>query len=331
MNKRKKRRLKKLSQQNKKKAEQSQEPAVKKESKGLMRSIYKVYNEKYKALLIIPFILLLLAIAQISYQSYSTGDFLKKGVSLKGGITITIPSDNIKLSAIELKQELKKSFPGSDISVRKITSAGEEIAVAVESDISDKEKSTYFIKELEKLTGVKQTDYSINIIGSSLGKSFFRQTMFAVAIAFLFMGIVVFLYFRTFVPSIAVILAAFSDIVITLAVANIMDIKISTAGIAAFLMLIGYSIDTDILLSTRVLKNKKGTVMEKVISALKTGLTMNLTTMAALVSALVLSKSEVLTQIMTILLIGLLADIINTWIQNVGILRLYLEKKEPGK
>jgi preprotein translocase subunit SecF len=77
------------------------------------------------------------------------------------------------------------------------------------------------------------------------------------------MGLVVFFYFRSIAPSLAVILEAFSDIIVTLAIFNLTGIKLSTAGIAAFLMLIGYSVDTDILLSTRVLKRKDGTVMER--------------------------------------------------------------------
>jgi len=142
------------------------------------------------------------------------------------------------------------------------------------------------------------------------------------------MAIVVFLYFRTFVPSMAVILAAFSDIVVTLAIINLLGVKLSSAGIAAFLMLIGYSVDTDILLSTRVLKRKEGTVMDRVLGAVKTGFMMTLTTIVAVIAALVFTQSEVIKQIMIILLVGLFIDMINTWIQNVGILRLYVERKE---
>ena len=54
---------------------------------------------------------------------------------------------------------------------------------------------------------------------------------------------------------------------------------------------------------------------------------MNITTMVAITVAMILAHSDVIKQIMIILLIGLFVDIMNTWIQNVGILRLYLEKK----
>ena len=65
----------------------------------------------------------------------------------------------------------------------------------------------------------------------------------------------------------------------------------------------------------------------RVMDAMKTGLTMNFTTLAALTVGIIIADSEVLRQIMAILIIGLVVDLINTWIQNVGILRIYLEKK----
>ena len=151
----------------------------------------------------------------------------------------------------------------------------------------------------------------------------------ALLVAFLLMSIVVFIYFRTFIPSVAVIAAAFSDIVVTLAIFNLTGLKLSTAGVAAFLMLIGFSVDTDMVLSTRLLKRTEGTVMERIYGATKTGLTMIFTTLAAIITTLFFVQSEVIKQIMIVLLIGLLVDFIMTWIQNVGILRLYLEKRKP--
>jgi preprotein translocase subunit SecF len=125
-----------------------------------------------------------------------------------------------------------------------------------------------------------------------------------------------------------VISCAFSDIIITLAIFNMTGIKLSMGGVAAFLMLIGYSIDTDILLTSRVFKRKEGLVMERIYSAIKTGLTMLNTTIIAVLVALIFVKSDVIRQIMLIIFIGLLVDMIMTWIQNVGLIRLYLEKKK---
>ena len=163
--------------------------------------------------------------------------------------------------------------------------------------------------------------------GEYLGGSFFKQTVSALIVSFILMGLVVFFYFRTPMASLIVILAALSDIIVTLAIFNLTGIKLSSAGVAAFLMLIGYSVDTDILLSTRMLKRQNEGMMDRIYGALKTGATMTITTLAAVFVALVFAQNEIIKQIMIILFIGLLVDPIMTYIQNAGLLRMYLEKK----
>ncbi|MBU0615014.1 MAG: protein translocase subunit SecF [Nanoarchaeota archaeon] len=292
-------------------------------------SIKKFYDQQYKKLLIIPFLMLVFAIIVIGVQTARTGDYIIKDVTLKGGVTLTVPIEEVNLD--ELTEGIKQDFPEKDILIRYLNLAEDQKTIAITADIdgTNLEEFNSFKASVENNIGKELLEggYTVEVIGSSLGSSFFKETIRAVLIAFLFMGIVVFLYFRTFVPSMAVILAAASDIIVTLAIVDLMGIRIGTAGIAAFLMLIGYSVDTDILLSTKLLKRKEGSVYDRTLGALQTGLTMTLTTMAAALVALMLSQSDIISQIMTIILIGLAVDLINTWIQNVGILRLYLEKK----
>ncbi|MFO8016352.1 MAG: protein translocase subunit SecF [Candidatus Woesearchaeota archaeon] len=297
---------------------------------GFLKRIKSIYEKDYKALMFITIILLLLAFLQIGYQWASTGDFINKGVSLKGGVTITI--EGTGYDPVRIEDNLRKSFEEYDINVREMTSAGVQSGIIVNAGATENEDIRRMTSFLEDDLGIGDGDYSTEMIGSALGESFFRETITAILIAFVFMALVVFLYFRIPIPSIAVILAAISDIIITLAIVNLAGIKISTAGVAAFLMLVGYSVDTDILLSTRVLRRKEGTVMDGVYSAINTGLTMSVTTITAISVALIFAQSEVLKQIMMIVLIGLLVDILTTWIQNAGILRWYLEKRpEKGE
>jgi len=298
------------------------------EVKDRFSGLKNFYDKQYKKLLIIPFALLFIAIMLISFKYAATGDFVNRDVSLKGGVTITIPTEN-EVDITNLENSLKNDFPKNDLRVRVLSQFGRQIGISIEADITESEFDLLLQKTQQKL-GLKlsEKDYTVEIVGGSLGASFFRETLFALLIAFLFMGIVVFLYFRTFVPSMAVILAAFSDIVVTLAIINLLGIKLSTAGIAAFLMLIGYSVDTDILLSTRVLKRKDGTVQDRILGSIKTGIMMSLTTIVASLIGLLFAQSDVIKQIMVIILIGLLVDMIFTWIQNVGLLKLYLERKE---
>jgi preprotein translocase subunit SecF len=54
---------------------------------------------------------------------------------------------------------------------------------------------------------------------------------------------------------------------------------------------------------------------------------MSITTLVAVGVAFVFAQSEVLKQIFIILIIGLIVDLINTWIQNAGILRWHIDRK----
>ncbi|MAG91269.1 preprotein translocase subunit SecF [Candidatus Woesearchaeota archaeon] len=302
----------------------------KEQKKSFKHTLYEFYEKKYKTLLIIPFIFLILALTQVGYQIATTGDFIKKDVSLKGGVTITVPFDK-DVDIDKLEDQVSKQFPNNDVVARILRSTGSIAGVIVEVDIdgSDKAQLDALLDSIGASlnTDLSKLELGIEIIGSSLGASFFRESLIALAIAFLFMGLVVLIYFRTYIPSIAIVLAAFSDMVIALAVTNLLDIRIGTAGIAAFLMLIGYSVDTDILLTIRVLKRKEGTVMERIMSSMNTGLTMTGTAIVAVTVAMFVTQSEIIRQIMTILLIGLIADLFTTWLQNVGLLRIYVEKK----
>ena len=162
-----------------------------------------------------------------------------------------------------------------------------------------------------------------------MSEAFYKQLLIAILVAFVFMAIVVFIIFRTGVPSAAVIISAFADILMTLVLVNILGMKMSTAGIVAFLMLIGYSVDTDIMLTTRVLKRHEGSLNKRLIEATKTGLTMTLTSLLAMSLALIVVKSfsPILTQIFSIIVMGLSFDLLNTWITNVSILKWYARSK----
>ncbi|MBN2053179.1 hypothetical protein JW756_06775 [Candidatus Woesearchaeota archaeon] len=297
---------------------------LKSEHKGLL----KIYDKHYMKLLIFPILLFIIAVGLIVYQVATTGDFMNRGVSLKGGMVITIPADTT-VSTVELEKILKAGFPKDELEVRSVAEFGVQKAIIITTDNTASEKQ--ILDSITPLIPNAKEEASSETTGSSLGRGFFKQTMLALIIAFVCMSIVVLISFKTLTPSLMVILCVFADIIETLAIVNILGIRISTAGIAAFLMLIGYSVDTDILLTSRVLKSKEGTVFSRVLSAAKTGLLMTLTAITAVALGLIISQSGTIKEIMTIILIGLILDIINTWIQNVALLRHYVEHILPRK
>jgi len=131
-------------------------------------------------------------------------------------------------------------------------------------------------------------------------------------------------------PSIAVLISAFADIIFTVVTVNMMGMKVSSGGIVAFLMLIGYSVGTDVLLTSRVLRRKHESVNSACFGAFKTGITMTLTAITSIFIGLlfVYRYETILNQIFIIILIGLLYDILNTWLTNVLIIKWYAESRD---
>ncbi|MFH1455903.1 MAG: protein translocase subunit SecF [archaeon] len=285
----------------------------------------KLYNQHYKKLFIIPLLLVLVALIFLGITYQQTGEIVPKDVSLSGGITATIYTQ-ADIDALETF--LNTEFAGKDTNLRQLKEFGANEQIGLIIEIGDVEPDI-LKTALESYLGIElnSENYSMELVGSSLGKSFYRQMVTAMILAFIFMGIVVLITFRTIIPSIAVVFAAFADITMTLMVLNIFDIRLSTAGVAALLLLIGYSIDTDILMTTRVLRRKElGAAYDRIIDSMKTGLTMTGTTFVALFIGYFLATSLVLKQMFLIICIGLTFDVIFTYLMNAGILMWYVKR-----
>lgn len=287
------------------------------------------YDKSYKWMLLLPILLLIASLSYIGFFYSQTGELINKDSSLAGGTVITLnPSViNSSLTAKILKDSMSTEI--ADVNVREVKdmTSGKLIALIIDSSVEPETLQS----AVENSIGAKldETNSSVEFTGEGLSGNFYRQLMMAIALSFILMSIVIFIMFRSFVPSIAVIFAAFSDIVMPLALMNLLGISISAAGIAAFLMIIGYSVDTNILLTTRVMKKVEGTVNQRIFGAFKTGIFMNITALIAVLPAffVVTGLPDSFRQIFLILALGLTADIINTWLTNAGIIKWYADKK----
>ena len=106
------------------------------EVKSKFSGIKKICEGQYKKLLIIPFTLLLIAIVLIGLKIAVTGDFINRDVSLKGGVTVTIPTEQ-QVDISQLKNTLSSRFPENDISTKSISQFGAQVGIIVEADIGE--------------------------------------------------------------------------------------------------------------------------------------------------------------------------------------------------
>ena len=275
---------------------------------------YNIERYSPKQLVIIPTVLLAISLVVLAFVTISIGMPVKPGIDFSGGTAVTVITS-------DTSAQIQNEFAGYPlVSVSEGLNNGKFITFGTMSDAQ--------YQDLTALIASKYPDATVNQIGESFGKTLQDQALIAMILAFIGMAIVVFVSFRTFVPSCAVVLSAFADIVMTAAMMNIVGIQLSLGTTAALLMLIGYSVDSDILLTTRVLK-RQGKLNDKLAGAFHTGIIMTSTTIAAVTVLLIVSwigQVEVVEEISAVLLMGLIFDILNTWLTNVGILKWYVLK-----
>jgi len=271
-----------------------------------------------RKLIFLTIIFLIISLGFLSYKQITTGFFIDKSIELKGGNLITISFYNASFDEIsDLRDMLQKEYKVAAYT----TTSAIETQLSVECSGID---TNQLIKDINKTLEIK--NYEISKIDPKLSANILNDIIYSIIFAFVAIAIIIFILFRTLIPSFAMVLCAFSDIVITLFLMNILSIKLSIATFTALLMVLGYSVDSDILLTTRVLKSHEN-FDKQYKSALKTGLTMSITSMVGLIAILLITGySSVFGQLASVLIISLIVDIPNTWIQNATILDIYLEK-----
>lgn len=282
------------------------------------------YDKNYKILLFISLGFFITSFIYLGYFYQQNNDFVYKDVSLKGGTSLTI---NGNIDAESLEKYLKDYF--NDVSFRKLSemTTGELLAVTIETS-AEPEELTEKVEEFGIM--LDNNNSSVEFTGSSLSKGFYKQLLIAISISFILLSMVIFVLFKSFVPSITIVFVALVDIAVPLSIINMFKFPISSAGVAAFLMLIGYCVDTNILLTTRALKKKEGTLNSRLFGAFKTGMMMTITSLSALIPAffIITGLPDSFRQILLILFLGLMADIVATWIFNASVIKWYSEKKK---
>jgi len=253
--------------------------------------------------------------------------------------------ENALRSAISASLSLKEN----EISVGKTTaySGGGIALAAVHVEAPPKVDSVLLVGSIESALraqgiGTNSSEYNLKIVGPAVGKSFLTNTYIALLLGFVFIAVVIFTLFRntgelkeysrkSHLVTLTVISCIFFDFLGGLAVMNLFGIKFAPLTLASLLMLIGFSIDSDILITTAVLKRSEGRPVDRAFSAMKTGVTMTIAAAASLLALLFLSGSTAIRDMTIILLGGLVFDIIHTWFTNLGILFFLAEKgKKPA-
>ncbi len=311
-----------------------------------------LYRKHYKILWLIPAILF---VANVFIAFVYPG--IKLGVDFRGGILVSFASDK-PVPADKLAAAVKAATGVAEVTVVPTESFGtgpryggivevvypENIKLVPESNVqtpqltagtgSELTADQFKQKVLEAIKKVVPDAQNIVIqdVTPAIGSTFWNKAMNMAIWAFVLMAISVFAFFRKGIPTAIMIGSAIFDLIGMLALMALFNIPLNLDTITILLMMVGYSIDTDIVLSTHLLKRTKseeGDEFSRAARAATTGLHMSGTTLVAMLFILAvgyLTRNLAVMRVGAVMIFGVLADIVITWFLNAPVMITWVRK-----
>lgn len=250
-----------------------------------------------------------------------------------------IAEDEAKLSSLlakakELQSQifsLSEELMGRKAATQQESSDDISKIMKASNAVFSEAKVVYKDKLISSLSSsISNSDMKLEEVSPALSRLFVSKVLNIALISALLAIVVVFLIFRTFIPSFAVLVGATSDIIMALGAMAFFGIPLTLASFVTLMTLAALSLDTDMMLTIKTVKRREGTPRERAYDAFRTGFAMTTTVIVAFAILMFLGMyTHIPTyyQIGSVAVAGLIGDLIATWCLNSVLILWYLEGK----
>lgn len=264
---------------------------------------------------------------------------LRLGIDFTGGYAVTVFFDK-PVGMEELERGIRNIVRASEVSITPLQGGGYVMEISEDERVlfllsqgkgkeagALREEISRKIREFLEKMGAKEL--SIQTVAPSLGSAFWDSALKALISAFVLLVLVIFFFFRDPFPAATTTFAMLYAAAVMLAAMAVAGIPLNMETLAIVVTDSGFSMDTDILLMTYLLK-RKGDINDRLYQAFLTGMSLNI---AAALSTLVIllvgffTGNIIAFRMGYVLLMGLLADIPTTWMFNAAVLRKWVSRK----
>ncbi len=172
---------------------------------------------------------------------------IRYGIDFTGGTLIQL---NAPVDIATLRAGLSRAFPGESYEVQNFGEPHEFLirtgrVITSESD---------FEQKLQEALGVSIRVDRVETVGPRVGKELRQQALVAILLSLVLM--LAYIWFRfNLLFGVGSVLALFHDVLITLGIYTLLGREVTIPIIAAFLTIVGYSINDSIVVSDRVREN----------------------------------------------------------------------------
>lgn len=293
-----------------------------------MNVSWPVENLGHKKLIAIPLIIAAVFGSAIALHWRNQGSPVPLSLEFSGGSYIRI--QNIENPSQTKMLRFKSAFENEFNTSSEIHSFKNGISVETSANLLGIEAKENLQTLLSKAQITGDPAISIETMGSIITQKYKSQARNAAIATLIVMAIILFITLRDF-PAIGGILSVIGlDLLGIFGGMVILNIPLSLSSMAGILLIFGYAVNTNILLSTNILRRKGGSAHERASRAMNTGIKMSSTSAMALIALNLLTQAPELNQISAVIAIGILVDMMNTWLFNSGLLLRHKLGKGEG-
>ncbi len=172
---------------------------------------------------------------------------IRYGIDFTGGTLIQL---NAPVDIAQLRQALQEAFPEETFEVQNFGDPHEFLVRTARVITSESD----FVTRLQEALGAEVRVDRVETVGPRVGKELRQQALVAVLLSLVLM--LAYIWFRfNLLFGVGSVLALFHDVIITLGVYTLLGREVTIPIIAAFLTIVGYSINDSIVVSDRVREN----------------------------------------------------------------------------
>lgn len=223
---------------------------------------------KRKIAVTISVILIFIGIVSIIYRGGPN-----YGIDFTGGTSLQLQFEKpINIGEI---RNILTSIDMGNAEIKEF-SASNEILIRIQQQKTTEDLSDKVINELsEKLPGNKFETRLKETVGPRIGSELRRAAIWAVLASLALILAYISLRFQ-FIFAVGAVIALFHDVMITLGIFSLLNLEISLAVVAAFLTIIGYSLNDTIVVFDRIRENLKVLRREEYVNIFNTSINQTL-------------------------------------------------------
>lgn len=180
------------------------------------------------------------------------------GIEFNGGTLFKIKYERA-VSMDETRRALRR-FDLQDSVIQLVGGSNKDMLIrSREISVSDQEKVIAALKKLDdgRSNAKDRTDFSVQSVGPSWGRQLTRGTLVALVLSLIIVLLFIALRFE-FKMGAAAVIALTHDVLIAIGLYSLVGREVTTATVAAFLTIMGYSMYDTIVVFDRIRENAEG-------------------------------------------------------------------------